>query len=223
MRGTSAMREDKSQGLQEGDRTEGKIDSNVVEAAPKADSRGLKVPRRTRKHIDLLLIIGILVIAFGLWSGRGKNGMTTSQPATSPGSQAGDADLESTPEVGYATKGEWIETSGLWSKFGVLGAAFDGEKIVVSSAESAHGSLGCWISLRGRPLSGACSETGPIAGSKLSVGRTCSWQIVILDISQTAIRGARVLKTGDSDPGCAADYESRPSSFRWERPWGHRR
>jgi hypothetical protein len=217
------MEEENGQPLQVGTNAEFENDPVVNKVPPAGDRHRLRVSRRTRKHIDLLLIIGIFVIAFGLWSGRGKNGLTTPHPATSPDSQAGDADLESTPEVRYATKGEWIETSGLWSKFGVLGAAFDGEKIVVSSAESAHGSLGCWISLRGRPLSGACSETGPIAGSKLSVGRTCSWQIVILDISQTAIRGARVLKTGESDPGCGADYESRPSSFRWERPWGHRR
>jgi len=217
------MEEENGELLPVGTHTEPERDPIAHEASPPRDRHRLRVSRRTRKHIDLLLIIGILVIAFGLWSGRGKNGLTTPPPATSPDSQAGDADLESTPEVRFATKGEWIETSGLWSKFGVLGAAFDGEKIVVSSAESAHGSLGCWISLRGRPLSGACSETGPVAGSKLSVGRTCSWQIVILDISQTAIRGARVLKAGESDPGCAADYESRPSSFRWERPWGHRR
>jgi len=215
------MGEDKNQLLQEGARAEAEIDSNVIEAVPKSDPQGLKVPRRTRDNVELALLIGILAIAFGLWRGAVKDLLTTSHTATLPDLQAGGGNLESTPEVKHATTGEWVEASGLWSKFGVLGAAFDGLEIVMSSRESPRGSLSCWISPRGRPMDGACTETGGASG--LPAGRSCSWKIVVIEISPTILRGARVLDTGQSDPGCLKDYDSRPSPFVLERPTGHSR
>lgn len=214
------MGEDMNQLPQEGGSKGVEIDPNGEEALQAPTPYQLRVSRRTRETMALVLVVGILVITYGLWGGRTETGPTTSYPATSPDIQAGDGDMESAPEVRYATRGEWIETSGLWSKFGVLGAAFDGEKIVMSSAQSPRGSLGCRIVPRGKPMTGACYETGRASSSKLPAGRTCSWQIVVLEISQTTIRGAQALKTGESDAECAKDYESRPSPFRFERPHG---
>jgi len=71
------MGEDKNQLLQEGARAEAEIDSNVIEAVPKSDPQGLKVPRRTRDNVELALLIGILAIAFGLWRGAVKDLLTT--------------------------------------------------------------------------------------------------------------------------------------------------
>jgi hypothetical protein len=93
----------------------------------------------------------------------------------------------------------------LWAEFGVLGAAFDREKIVMNSAQSSRGSLGCWIVPSDKPMTGTCHETGRASSSKLPAGRSCSWQIVVLELSQTRIRGAQALKTGESDTECAKD------------------
>jgi hypothetical protein len=103
-----------------------------------------------------------------------------------------------------------------------MGAVFDGERIVINSAESDHGSLGCWVSPGAPPLRGKCHESSSPADSKLGAGRVCSWQLVIQEISQTRIRGARVIKEDGSDPGCKEDYGSLPSSFTLERPGGLR-
>ena len=165
-------------------------------------------------------MIGILAIAFGLCRGQVKDLLTTSHPSSSPDLQAGGGNLEATPEVKHATTGQWIEASGLWSKFGVLGGAFDGLEIVMSSRESARGSLSCWISPRERPMDGACIETTGTSDSKVPAGRSCAWKIVVIEISPTVLRGARVLDAGQSDPGCLKDYDSRPSPFALERPTG---
>jgi hypothetical protein len=214
------MSEDKNQLPQEDPRQGVEIDPNNDEAYPAQTPYQLRVSRRVHELMALILLIGILVIAFVFWRGRTKNPLTVSHRPSSLGVQAGDGDPESTPEVRYATRGEWIETSGPWSKFGVVGAAFDGEKIVMSSAESPRGSLGCWVSPRGRPLSGACFEIGAPSTSKLPAGRTCTWQIVVLEISPTTMRGVRMLKRGESDPDCAEDYKLVPSAFMLERPHG---
>jgi hypothetical protein len=214
------MTEEKNQIPQEDSRQGVDIDANSAEAFPTRTPSQLRVSRRTREFMALILLIGILVVAGVVWSGRTEIGLTTTRPATSPDVRTGDGNIESTPEVKYATRGEWIETSGLWSRFGVLGGAYDGELIVMSSAESAFGSLGCRISPRGRPMSGACYEVAKASISKLPTERSCLWQVVVLEISPTSIRGKRLLKTEESDPGCAVDYKSLPSPFMLERPHG---
>jgi len=214
------MAKDEDQLPQEGGHLEVEGGPLGEEVIPAPTPYQLRVSRRTREYMVLILLVGILAIACGLWMGRAENGVVTSRPAASPGVQAGEGDLESTPEVKYATTGEWVETSGLWSGFGVLGAAFDGERIVLSSGESRRGSLGCWISPRERPMTGTCYETGRDASSKSPAGRTCSWQIVVLEISPGTIRGAQALKAGESDSECAVDYISRPAPFKFERPLG---
>jgi len=196
------------------------LSPNVNEAVPTRAPHQLRVSRRTRKRIELILVIGILVVGFGLLIGGIKKMLETSHPTTSPDFRSGHGNLESTPEVRYATRGEWFEASGSWAKFGVLGAAFDGEKIVMSSAESAHGSLGCQIFPGERLMGGTCYEFGWTSSSKLPARRNCLWQIAVLEISQTTIRGARAFKTGESDPRCAEDYELRPSPFILQRPTG---
>ncbi len=99
------MGEDKNQLLQGGARAEAEMAPIVNEAAPTLDPHQLRVSRRTRNHIELILAIAILVIAYGFWSGGTKNRPTNPHPATSPDSPAGDGDLESAPEVKYATRG----------------------------------------------------------------------------------------------------------------------
>lgn len=212
------MGEDDNQRPREGARQDGENDRVEKAALPPWVPPQMRVFLRTGDLLTLILLLGILIIAYGYWRGTKENGLETPVPTVSSDVESGDGDMESTPEVKYVTKGEWIETSGLWSKFGVLGGAFDGTRLVMSSAESARGSLGCWISPRGRLMNGACYETGRTSGSKPPVGRTCSWQIVVLEISATTIRGAQALRTGESDPECAVDYQSRPSPFTFERP-----
>ena len=214
------MTEEKNQIPQEDSRKGVSGDPSVDKLFVALTSSELRISRRTRELMALILLIGILVVAGVVWSGRTEIGLTTTRPATSPDVRTGDGNIESTPEVKYATRGEWIETSGLWSRFGVLGGAYDGEQIVMSSAESAFGSLGCRISPRARPMSGACYEVGKASISKLPAERSCLWQVVVLEISPTSIRGKRLLKTEESDPGCAVDYKSVPSPFVLERPHG---
>jgi len=214
------MDENKDEILQ-GDLRKG-VEGNpsIKEVLAALTSSQVRISRRTREFMALILLIGIFIVACGFWSGRSEIGLTTTLPATSPDVRAGDGNFESTPEVRYATTGEWTETSGLWSRFGVLGGAYDGEKIVMSSAESAFGSLGCRISPRGRPMGGTCYEVAKASISKLPAERSCLWQVVVLEISSTSIRGKRLLKTEESDPGCAVDYKAMPSPFTLERPHG---
>ena len=196
------------------------MDSILNETVTRPAPNKMRMPRHTRNRICLILVIGILAIVYGFYRSRTAGGLSVWRPASSSDVHGKGGDLESMAELQCATRGEWIEVTGIWSKFGVLGAAFDGQKIVMSSGESAVGNLGCWISPLGRPMTGTCSEAGPSAGSNLPVGRTCSWQIVVQEISPTNIRGARMLKAKESDPGCAMDYPSLPSPFVWERPHG---
>jgi hypothetical protein len=180
-------------------------------------------PRRSRLNRDRAeksLAIALLVIGFPLSYVGGKNWPKIWPPVSSHSPQALAGNLEATPEVRNATTGEWTEVSGQWSEFGVLGAAFDGEEIVFNSAESERGSLGCWISPRGRPLHGHCHESRNPGKSDRGPGRVCSWRLVVYEISPTMMHGARVLKSERSDPGCTQDYGSLPSSFTWERPSG---
>lgn len=161
----------------------------------------------------MLFVCLLVIVGWKTWTGL-------SDVPTVPASQTVDGDLESMPEVQFATRGGWLAASGVWSRFGVLGAAFDGERIVMNSAESAQGSLSCWISPRGRPMLGACYETGDSALSSLPAGRSCTWHIVVYAISKDTVQGARALKPGESDPGCVAEYGSLPSTFMWQRPRG---
>jgi hypothetical protein len=216
-RGTSAMGEDKDEILQ-GDWRKG-VEGNpcIKEVLATLTSSQVRISRRTREFMALILLIGIFIVACGFWSGRTGIGLTTTLPAISPDVRAGEGNIESTPEVTYATTGEWVETSGLWSRFGVLGGAYDGDKIVMSSAESAFGSLGCRLSPRARPMGGTCYEVAKASISKLPTERSCLWQVVILEISPASIRGKRQLKTEESDSGCAVDDKS---IFMLERPHG---
>jgi hypothetical protein len=193
---------------------------NPNEVYPVEDHYRLRVSGRTQNRLkafvraEILVLVGVLlVVGVKKWS-------ETSLFATGPAFQAADGNLESTPEVRYATTGEWIAVSGLWSKYGVLGAAFDGERIVLSSSESKYGSVSCWISPRERPMTGACYESSTTPDSQLPDDRTCSWRIIVYEISPTVIRGARLLKAGESNRECASDRPSLPSSFAWERPQG---
>lgn len=215
--GTSVMDQHKPQ-----QDSPGRVESNpsIEEVLVALGSSERRISRRTREFMALILLVGILVVVSVIWGGRSEMGLTTTLPGMSPDAQAGDGNLESMPEVKYATRGEWTETSGLWARFGVLGGAYDGEQIVMSSAESAFGSLGCRISPRGRPMSGTCYEVAKASISKLPAGRSCLWQVVVLEISPTRIHGKRLLKTAESDPGCAVDYRSVPSPFTLERPHG---
>jgi hypothetical protein len=219
-RGTSVMDEDKDELIQLDSRKRVAGDPTVEKLLVALTSSELRISRRTREFMALILLIGILVVAGVFWTGRTENGLTTSVPAIAADVRAGDGNIESTPEVKYATRGEWIEPSGSWSRFGVLGGAYDGEQIVMSSAESAFGSLGCRLSPRGRPMSGTCYEVAKASISKLPAERSCLWQVVVLEISPTSIRGKRLLKTEESDPGCAVDYKAMPSPFTLERPRG---
>jgi len=60
------MGEDKNQLLQGGARAEAEMAPIVNEAAPTLDPHQLGVSRRTGNHIELILAIAILVIAYGL-------------------------------------------------------------------------------------------------------------------------------------------------------------
>ena len=195
-------------------------DPSTMEVMEALISSEVRISRRTREFMALILLIGILVVAGVVWSGRTENALTTAVPAVSRDLQAGDGSVESTPDVRYVTRGEWIDPSELWARFGVLGAAYDGETIVMSTAESRFGSLGCRVSPRGRPMNGTCYEVGKTSTSKLLGERDCVWQVAFVNISPTRIRGKRVLKTEESDPGCAQDYKSLPSPFTLERPHG---
>jgi hypothetical protein len=214
------MDEDKDEILQADWRKGVEDNPGIKEALAVLTSSQVRISRRTREFMALTLLIGIFIVACGFWSGRTGIGSTTTFPAASPDFRAGEGNIESTPEVRYATTGEWIETSGLWSRFGVLGGAYDGDKIVMSSAESAFGSLGCRLSPHGRPMGGTCYEVAKASISKLPAERSCLWQVVILEISPTSLRGKRLLKTAESDPGCGVDYKSVPSPFMLERPHG---
>jgi hypothetical protein len=219
-RGPSVMDEKKSDIRQQNALRRVTGNPGVEEALTALGSSELRISRRTREFMALILLVGILVVAGAFWSGRTGIGLTPTLPVASPDVRAGDSNIESTPAVRYATRGEWIEASGLWSRFGILAAAYDGEKIVMSSAESAFGSLGCRISPYGQPMSGACYEVGKASVSKLPAERSCLWEVVILEISPTSIRGKRQLRREESDPGCAVDYRSAPSPFTLERPHG---
>jgi hypothetical protein len=191
-------------------------------AVPPQDPKRLRRSRLNRERTEKSLAIALLVFGFPLSYVGGKSWPKIWPPVSSHGPQALAGNLEATPEVRNATRGEWTEVSGQWSEFGVLGAAFDGEEIVFNSAESERGSLGCWISPRGQPLHGHCHESRNPGKSNLGAGRTCSWRLVVYEISPTRMHGARVLKSEGSDPGCTQDYGSLPSSFTWERPSGPR-
>ena len=212
------MGEDKDQLPQETANPAGVAGLQDEKAHAFLDSPPLRTSSRTREYMAIVLLVGILAVAYGLWMGRAENKPSYSQAASTAGVRASGGDLESMPEVRNATTGGWVETSGVWSRFGVIGGAFDGERIVLSSGDSPRGSLGCWISPGERPMTGSCNETGRGSSSKSPSGRTCSWQIVVQEISPDSIRGAQALKAGESDPKCGADYGSRPSHFKFERP-----
>jgi hypothetical protein len=215
------MQEDKGQCTWVDITAEGEKESGVTVAGVRHDPILLWKSWSRRQRVLGLLGIGFLVLAYPLWNVVTKN-WPHARETTPLGAQSASGNLEATPEVANTMKGEWIEVSGWWSKYGVMGAAFDGEEIVINSGESDHGGLGCWVSLDARPLRGKCHESSRSAGSKLGSGRVCSWQLVIQEISQTRIRGARVFKEDGSDPGCKEDYGSLPSSFTWEKPGGPR-
>ena len=177
-----------------------------------------RVSPRTGGMMILLFIIGIFAIISVFWRERLEKGLGASNPPILSGDQADNGDMESTQEVKYVTRGEWVETSGLWSKFGVLGAVFDGEKIVMSSADSSVGSLGCWISPRSQPMTGVCYQTDRASNSKLLQDRSCAWKIVILKISPSSILGTRSINAEASDPACVANNEPRPYVFVLDVP-----
>ena len=113
-----------------------------------------------------------------------------------------------------ATSGGWVESNGAWSNYGILGSAFDGEKIVMSSAESKFGSLGCNLFLRGDLINGICYENFPmIASPTQPPTQICAWELTISKISKSLIQGFRTLKSSESDPGCKENYPSRPTAF----------
>jgi hypothetical protein len=169
-----------------------------------------------------LLGIGLLILAYPLRTVVTKNWPHASGMATSSSVQSVTGNFGTTSEVANTMRGDWIEVSGWWSKYGVMGAVFDGEKIVISSGESDHGSVGCWVSPGVRPLQGNCHESSSPTASKLGAGRVCSWRLVIQEISQNRIRGTRVIKDDGSDSICKEDYGALPSSFTLERPGGPR-
>ncbi len=184
------------------------------------DRNRVKRSRPQIESTEKLLAIGLLIFAFPIWYVGTKTWSRLWPPAASHEALYLPGNPETAPEVRNATRGEWTEVSGWWSKFGILGAGFDGEEIVFNSAESEHGSLGCWVSLRARPLRGYCYESSSQSDPRVRGRRVCSWQLVVDEISTARIRGSRVLNSGGSDQGCTGDYGSLPSSFNWERPNG---
>ena len=215
------MQEDKSQCTRVDITAEGEKEPGVNVADVRRDPILLwKSWSRGQRALGLL-VMGLLILAYPLWKVGTKNWPHARGTATPPSAQSAAGNLAAS-EVANTMRGQWIEVSGWWSKYGVLGAAFDGEVIVINSAESDHGSLGCWVSPGARPLRGNCHESSRPAGSKLRAKRVCSWQLVIQEISQTRIRGTRVVRDDDSDLACKEDYGSLPSSFTWERPGGPR-
>ena len=202
----------------EGGRAGSEMDPIGGSKAPPEFPHQVKVSRRTRDFIPVLLAGGLLILACALWVGRSDVALSNFPPSVPQHTSSPDGDARSKQEVAYATSTAWIEASELWSKFGILGAAFDGERIVMNSAESARGSIGCWISPRGRPMTGVCYETDRASDSRLSQDRSCTWKIVVLEISPSTILGTRSINSEESDPACATNDEPRPYMFVFEKP-----
>jgi hypothetical protein len=198
------------------------IGPKVNGAVLQRDQNGLSRSRSRLERAEKLLVIGLIIFVFLLWYVGTKKWSKIWPPGSSHDPQSLAGDLEATPEVRNATRGEWIEGYGWWSKFGVLGTAFDGEGIVINSAEGENGSLGCWISPQSYPLGGVCHESSGPSHSKLRGEQLCSWRLVVDEISPDRIHGSRVLKREGSDAACLANYGLLPSFFTWERPRGQR-
>jgi len=211
------MSNEKSQSPSDNSHISVETDPTLEEGFPKASCHSPVSPRMAGMMV-LLLLIGILAIILVFWRQRFEKVAGASPAPILSGDQADNGDGESTKEVNYVTKGEWIETTGLWSKFGVLGAVFDGEKIVMSSADSSVGSLGCWISPRKHPMTGICYEIDRASNSKLTEDRSCAWKIVALEISPSSILGTRSINTEVSDPACGSNKEPRPYIFILDVP-----
>jgi hypothetical protein len=210
-------------GMAEGmDRCGQRLESHEMGSEPDTEilarcHHELRISRRRLVSIQKLLV----AIFFGLLAIIGIEGMKL-RPGTPAASEMTPQTgaMDSLPEVQFATRGGWIADSGSWAKFGVVGAAFNGERIVLNSAESPHGNLSCWISPRGRPMPGVCLETSGAALSPVAANPTCSWRIVVYSVTQDAIRGAKVLNPEESDLACVNEYGSLPSTFLWQRPQG---